>query len=331
MAQSRGPEFGDISRAQFLENEDMALRQAAEDLKFYGLTPNRATVKLHQQFSSTSCPHLSQAIHGYGSKVQDYFIKKIKYYLSLGSTVKEMIDAENSGKKAPVARPSTPIAKPSKPSTASIATLADEVLAGIHGNGDARKKSLGNKYNAVQAKINRRAGIRTPLKGSSGTRSVKELADEVERGLHCNGDARKSSLGSMYGAVQAEINRRAGLSNTGQRKTVKQLADEVELGLHGNGDARKRSLGSQYNAVQAEINRRAGVGSKATTKSRAVRVGDTVTAKALYGTSASTKNVRTSNIRGYVETINPNWRNEIRLYNKKGGYPIGFTRRQDLV
>jgi len=279
VAQSRGPEFGDISRAQFLENEDMALRQAAEDLKFYGLTPNRATVKLHQQFSSTSCPHLSQAIHGYGSKVQDYFIKKIKYYLSLGSTVKEMIDAENSGKKAPVARPSTPIAKPSKPSTASIATLADEVLAGIHGNGDARKKSLGNKYNAVQA----------------------------------------------------EINRRAGLSNTGQRKTVKQLADEVELGLHGNGDARKRSLGSQYNAVQAEINRRAGVGSKATTKSRAVRVGDTVTAKALYGTSASTKNVRTSNIRGYVETINPNWRNEIRLYNKKGGYPIGFTRRQDLV
>lgn len=109
VVQSRGPEFGDITQAQFLENEDMTLRQAAEDLKFYGLTPNRTTVKLHRQFASTSCPHLSQAIHGENLKVQDYFIEKIKYYLSLGDTVQKMIETENKtttvNKPAAVTKP----------------------------------------------------------------------------------------------------------------------------------------------------------------------------------------------------------------------------------
>lgn len=333
--QSRGPEFGDITRAQFLENEDMTLRQAAEDLKFYGLTPNRTTVKLHRHFSSTSCPHLSQDIHGANTAVQDYFIQKIKYFLSLGNTVQAMIDAENGGKTTNVSKPSTPTAKPSAPSDKSVAQLADEVEQGLHGNGDARKQSLGNKYNAVQEEINRRAGIEVAKKGSSGTKSISQLADEVEAGKHGNGDARKDSLGSKYGEVQAEINRRAGISSAGPRNTISQLADQVEQGLHGNGDARKQSLGSQYDAVQAEINRRAGVGSSSggssKSASQGVKVGDTVTTKALYGNNSSTKNVRSSSISGYVDTINNNWRNEIRLRNKKGGHYIGFTRKQDLV
>ncbi|MDN6291285.1 MAG: hypothetical protein L0J63_13540 [Tetragenococcus koreensis] len=60
-------------------------------------------------------------------------------------------------------------------------------------------------------------------------------------------------------------------------------------------------------------------------------MGDTVIAKALYANSGSTKNVRSSSIKGYVDTINNNWRNPIRLRNKKGGHYIGFTRKQDLV
>ena len=38
----------------------------------------------------------------------------------------------------------------------SVSQLADEVLAGKHGNGDARKRSLGSQYEAVQAEVNRR-------------------------------------------------------------------------------------------------------------------------------------------------------------------------------
>lgn len=37
----------------------------------------------------------------------------------------------------------------------TIHQLAQEVIAGKHGNGNARKKSLGNKYDKVQAEVNR--------------------------------------------------------------------------------------------------------------------------------------------------------------------------------
>lgn len=85
-----------VSDADFIENENMVLRQAAEDLMFYGLPANRDTVKLHQQFASTSCPHRSWKLHGRSVwNVQGYFIERIKYYMSLGKTVKEMINAEN--------------------------------------------------------------------------------------------------------------------------------------------------------------------------------------------------------------------------------------------
>ena len=82
----------------------------------------------------------------------------------------------------------------------SVSQLADEVLAGKHGTGAARKRSLGSQYAAVQAEVNRRA--------AAGAKSVSQLADEVLAGKHGNGDDRKRSLGSQYAAVQAEVNRR---------------------------------------------------------------------------------------------------------------------------
>lgn len=85
-----------VSDAEFIENENMTLRQAAEDLLYWGLPANRTTVKLHQQFASTSCPHRSWKLHGRSvHSVQGYFIERIKYYMSLGKTVQEMINAEN--------------------------------------------------------------------------------------------------------------------------------------------------------------------------------------------------------------------------------------------
>ena len=94
----------------------------------------------------------------------------------------------------------THIVRPPADASASktVSQLADEVLAGKHGNGDARKRSLGSQYAAVQAEVNRRAGSKT----------VSQLADEVLAGKHGTGDARKRSLGSQYAAVQAEVNRR---------------------------------------------------------------------------------------------------------------------------
>lgn len=95
--------YGVISDAEFIENENMTLRQAAEDLNYYGLPVNRNTVRLHSEFRATSCPHRSWDIHiGKGkayntsnkNKLQDYFISKIKGYLSKGKTVASMLKNE---------------------------------------------------------------------------------------------------------------------------------------------------------------------------------------------------------------------------------------------
>lgn len=55
------------------------------------------------------------------------------------------------------------VAKPSTPPDDPIAgrsdeQLADEVMRGVFGNGDARKNALGSRYDAVQAIVNRRLG-----------------------------------------------------------------------------------------------------------------------------------------------------------------------------
>lgn len=122
-------------------------------------------------------------------------------------------------------------------------------------------------------------------------------------------------------------------------KTILQMAIEVEQAKHGTGhDKRKASLGvsdAVYAQVRALVNQRAGVtvASKPQTPQGAHK-GQTVTAKALYATAYSDKNVRKTPIKGYVDEVNPasgNWRNKIRLRNKKGGYYLGFTRQQDLV
>lgn len=76
------------SDADFLANEQMVFKQVAEDLKYYNLPVNRDTVRLHREFSSTSCPHRSWALHGQSvNAVKDYFISQIlKYYNGTANT-----------------------------------------------------------------------------------------------------------------------------------------------------------------------------------------------------------------------------------------------------
>ena len=79
----------------------------------------------------------------------------------------------------------------------SLDTLVKETLAGKHGNGDARKASLGNQYEAVMAIING--------KTTTNQKTDEELAKEVLAGKHGNGEQRKASLGSRYDAVQKKV------------------------------------------------------------------------------------------------------------------------------
>ena len=79
----------------------------------------------------------------------------------------------------------------------SLDTLVKETLAGAYGNGDQRKASLGNQYEAVMAVING--------KTTTNQKTVDQLAQEVIAGKHGNGEDRKKSLGSQYEAVQKRV------------------------------------------------------------------------------------------------------------------------------
>lgn len=152
-------------------------------------------------------------------------------------------------------------ATPPTPSTPPVAgktvwQLADEVLAGHHGSGDARKISLGNQYDAVQAEINRRYGVGV---AAPAVKSVSQLADEVLAGAHGNGEQRRASLGNRFDEVQNEINRRLGGGGVApQGLNIAQLADAVMRGEYGSGQDRINRLGANYDAVQQEVNRRLG-------------------------------------------------------------------------
>lgn len=66
------------NQATFLANEQKVFEDVAKWMKSVGLQPNRNTVRLHQEFSATSCPHRSWALHGSSiNAVKDYYITQI--------------------------------------------------------------------------------------------------------------------------------------------------------------------------------------------------------------------------------------------------------------
>ena len=231
------------SEANFRLNEEMTFRQVAEDLQFYGLPANRDTVKLHKQFSSTSCPHRSVALHGDNTKVQDYFIARVKHYMSLGKTVAEMLKKDNQ------IVVSKPVAKPvAKPQTKSIETLVAETKAGVHKNGDARKKSLGSNYNAVMDIINGKNKpkavtkkfnlpdteywVKKPQFSGSGVLVVQNALSSIY--FYPNKGAKNNGCDSYYGPKTAD--------------TVKRFQSVYGLKADGiYGDATRKKLDSLVN------------------------------------------------------------------------------------
>lgn len=105
-------------------------------------------------------------------------------------------------KPKPTAQP-TPASTPHK----IIDQLAQELLAGKHGTGDARRQSLGNRFSEVQARVNEFVGARqnTPKK------SVDEVAPETINGQGGWGDnpqraERLRATGYDPASVQRRVN-----------------------------------------------------------------------------------------------------------------------------
>lgn len=131
--------------------------------------------------------------------------------------------------------------------------LADMVIRGDFGNGDARVAALGSRYTAVQKIVNQK------LNGTYNKKSNNEVAKEVIQGLWGNGDDRKRRLaaaGYDYNTIQGLVNQMLGSGGSGG-KSNETIAREVIAGKWGNGDDRKRRLtaaGYNYNTIQALVN-----------------------------------------------------------------------------
>lgn len=140
----------------------------------------------------------------------------------------------------------------------SVSEVAQEVVSGLWGNGDARKTALvaaGYDYAEVQAAVNALLNGTTPT--LTPTKSVAEVAKEVVNGKWGNGDNRKNKLvaaGYNYSEVQKAVN--ALLKGTSTADLTK-VAKEVIAGKWGNGQDRidrLKAAGYDYAAVQKKVN-----------------------------------------------------------------------------
>ena len=253
-----------VSDEEFLQNEDVTLMQATEDLIYYGLPINTQTVRLHHEFVPTTCPHRSMELHGGTTEsVKNYFVSRMQYFASIGSTVDEMLGQVAS---EPTVQETVKSEKPAqnRGGGKSVDEVAQEVLQGLWGNGQERYDSLTNAgYNAqaVQDRVNNILNGETPRNSNSANSDLDSVAQEVLQGLWGNGQDRYDSLTSAgydAQAVQDRVNSILGGEYTQNNYTnLDTVANEVIQGLWGNGQERYDNLtnaGYDAQAVQNRVN-----------------------------------------------------------------------------
>lgn len=164
-----------VTDEEFLQNEEMTLMQATEDLLYYGLPISTDTVRLHHEFVPTSCPHRSLALHGGTTEsVKEYFVTRMNELAELGSTVEEMLAAmekqdgdvletteENTGGTVgeTTEEISGDLSDDNQNNPKTDDEMADEVILGLWGNGTERKQRLeeeGYDYDAIQEIVNKK-------------------------------------------------------------------------------------------------------------------------------------------------------------------------------
>ena len=138
---------GDLEKAT-----DNAAQLAAQQLKEKGLSADK--LYQHHDWSGKNCPSQIRAGKPYN-----------------WSTFKSRVKAYYNGNTS-ASKPSAGTGSGSNSSKKTVSQLADEVIAGKWGNGDARKKKLeaaGYDYDAVQKEVNKQLGVSTST--SSGNAS----------------------------------------------------------------------------------------------------------------------------------------------------------------
>lgn len=129
-------------------------------------------------------------------------------YAVVQARVNEILTGKTAPKPVTTPKP-TPVPTPAKK---SVDEIAQEVIAGKWGTGDARKKALGAagyNYSEVQARVNAILGVKTASASAPAKKSIHEVAREVIQGKWGNGDARRKALtaaGYDFNAVQKRVN-----------------------------------------------------------------------------------------------------------------------------
>lgn len=250
-----------VSDEEFLQNEDVTLMQATEDLIYYGLPINTSTVRLHHEFVPTTCPHRSMELHGNSTEsVKEYFVNRMRYFATLGNTVDEML---GKASEAPSVQETVEsVEADSSKDSKSNETVAQEVLQGLWGNGQDRYDNLTNAgYDAdhIQDLVN--SMLNGDSTDNSTSTDLDSVAQEVLQGLWGNGQERYDSLtnaGYDAQAVQDRVNSLLnGEYSQSNYTNLDDVANEVIQGLWGNGQDRFENLtnaGYDAQAVQNRVN-----------------------------------------------------------------------------
>lgn len=120
---------------------------------------------------------------GRESRIQDYYRGGWDGVLHYNGKANGTAAPDESGSGAP---------------SGDVSELAARVIAGDFGTGDAHKAALGDRYDEVQAEVNR------ILLG--GSYDVDAMARRVIAGEFGNDDEQKLRLGDRYSAVQRRVN-----------------------------------------------------------------------------------------------------------------------------
>lgn len=250
-----------VSDEEFLQNEDVTLMQATEDLIYYGLPINTQTVRLHHEFVPTTCPHRSMELHGNSTEsVKEYFVSRMRYFATLGNTVEEMLGQVAS---EPTVQETVKSEKPAqnRGGGKSVDEVAQEVLQGVWGNGEERFNSLTNAgydAQAVQNRVNSLLSGETTTDYVDNDTDLDSVANEVLQGLWGNGQERYNRLTNAGYNAQEVQDRVNSMLNGGTEITdLETVANEVIQGLWGNGQDRYDNLtnaGYDAQAVQNRVN-----------------------------------------------------------------------------
>ena len=257
-----------LTKQQKIQVVDHAAYWAAVQLVYYGLpctdaSKGSGTVWGHthvtKYLGGTTHTDPIAFLRSLGLTWDDVYKQTKRYYDAYKKGTSDQVKSLDGTQGTSTPKP-TP-SKPSKPANKTIEQLADEVIAGKHGTGEARKKSLGSNYQAVQNLVNKKLGGSSKSKPRP-KKSINQMAQEVIAGKHGTGNAnRRKSLGisqSEYNKVRAEVNRLAGVKTS---LTVDQMANKIinDKNAPKGHEARRKWLGinnATYQKVRARVNQK---------------------------------------------------------------------------